>query len=352
MIETSFGEMPLSRKGRREISDFIAKELLYDYMAGRLDGDRQAAVEAQLSKNKELKAELDRIHLASSYAKKLASTQIQLNVINQIDEPETYLSVLLKKTNFQKWPLGVRWAVEAYLVLMVLMILLIAVPWEDALKFSLSPRSREIILAEAVHETSKDREALKARLESEKGNFEDEGVKKPETIAPVAVQPASPSKPPENSPLIAAAPLVKTETPSSPTPPPPVAAGKAPVKEREPIAEAKQKKASEGFLYRGVLAVTNLSMTSPKIVEKILALGGRKAGEVDLGWKKTPTSSYFHFTIPEAKYEELSKFLSDYGRVKIAKEKHPRIMPDGIVRLILTVEEARSSAPSTPSEEP
>ena len=93
-------------------------------------------------------------------------------------------------------------------------------------------------------------------------------------------------------------------------------------------------------MYRGKLAVTNLEAIGPKIRDKILELGGRKAGEVELGWHKTPESAYFHFTIPEAKYEELQNFLSGYGTAVIDKEKHPRVMPDGIVRLIITVDEA------------
>ncbi|MNL61807.1 hypothetical protein D3C87_1857750 [compost metagenome] len=49
---------------------------------------------------------------------------------------------------------------------------------------------------------------------------------------------------------------------------------------------------------------------------------------------------YFHFTLPEAKYAELEAFLATYGKARIGKEKHPRVMPDGIIRLILTVDEA------------
>lgn len=62
---------------------------------------------------------------------------------------------------------------------------------------------------------------------------------------------------------------------------------------------------------------------------------------MELGWKKTPTSSYYHFTIPQAKYDDLIAFLSIYGKPVIAKEKHPRVMPDGILRLIVTVDEAQ-----------
>jgi hypothetical protein len=78
-------------------------------------------------------------------------------------------------------------------------------------------------------------------------------------------------------------------------------------------------------------------------------MGGRKAGEVPLGWKKG-NSSYFHFTLPENKYEELKQFMTTYGTLKIQKEHHERVMPDGIIRLIISVEE--NSQPKGANDRP
>ncbi len=90
--------------------------------------------------------------------------------------------------------------------------------------------------------------------------------------------------------------------------------------------------------------MVNLDATTEKFIEKINSLGGRKAGEVALGWKKAE-GSYFHFTIPEAKYDELTKYLLEYGQLRITKEKHERAMADGIIRLIITVNEAKTKGP-------
>jgi hypothetical protein len=97
--------------------------------------------------------------------------------------------------------------------------------------------------------------------------------------------------------------------------------------------------AGVGYLYRGTISITNIEAVEPKITEKIEALGGRKAGSVELGWKKTENSLYYHFTIPEARYTELLTFLSTYGTPKFSKKKHSRVMPDGIIRLIFNVDE-------------
>ena len=58
--------------------------------------------------------------------------------------------------------------------------------------------------------------------------------------------------------------------------------------------------------------------------------------------KKPDDQLEIHFKPePEAKYEELLAFLRTYGPPNIKKEKHPRVMPDGIIRLIVTINEAK-----------
>ena len=94
-------------------------------------------------------------------------------------------------------------------------------------------------------------------------------------------------------------------------------------------------------MYRGEVKLTNINASGAKITAKIGELGGRKAGEVNLGWKRNTTSLYYHFTIPETKYKDLLAFLSSYGKINMMKEKHPRLMPEGIVRVILNVDEAQ-----------
>ena len=110
-----------------------------------------------------------------------------------------------------------------------------------------------------------------------------------------------------------------------------------------------KQKPSGGFLYRGQLNVTNVDMIAPKIKEKIEEFGGRKAGEAEIGWKKSSNLYYYHFTIPEAKLAELEQYLKLYSEAKLSKTPHPRVMPDGIIRIIFTVEEKQQ--PSNASKE-
>lgn len=331
--------IPLSKYGKRELSLFAADELLYDYHRETLDPERMRGVREQLNKHVHLKRELARMQSADLYLALLGQARPPADTVEKIDEPDTYLSVLLKKTNYERWPLTIRWGIEAAIVLSVFLVVLIVTPWGRVLDFGLSPQGKEIILAEMDHGSRSAFDDGLTPVSSDDGaGFEDEGVKPAPPLPKAAETPTVPTVPVATgtaTPPVPAPSLPAQTSPALPTPP--VAKGPKPVAETSVDAS---KKPGEGALYRGVLRVTNLDATGPKIIEKIEELGGRKAGQVELGWKKTATSSYFHFTMPQAKYDELISFLADYGSPRIQKEKHPRVMPEGIVRLIIEVEEA------------
>lgn len=331
-MESGDDKLRLVKKDQRPDSEFFAREFLYDLVNSTLDPARREAVDKAVKENRELQEDVEKIRAGIHYASQLAATKVADSLLEQIDEPETYMSVLLKKTNYERWPMAVKWGLEALVVLAVLVSVLVIVPWDKALKWGLSPRGREIVLAEMSRPPKSEIEIAGTAEHAGETVFEDEGTQAanqpkpvpppPVAVAPVPAVPAAAPVPAKTPPVAAAVPA-----PAAPT----VAA----------VDADKRPKGGEGALYRGVMSVTNVGVTSAKIRDKVIELGGRKAGEVEIGWRKTPTQSYFHFTMPEAKYEELQRFLADYGKSDLHKEKHPRVMPDGIIRLILTVEEAK-----------
>ncbi|MEN0058379.1 MAG: zf-HC2 domain-containing protein [Bdellovibrio sp.] len=300
-------KIPLSKKGKREISPFIGHELLYDYLSGNLDAERRAVVEDHVKFSRDAQLDLNKIESGQKYADKLSGTVVSQPIISQINAPASYLSVLMQKSHFDKWPQGLKWGLEALVVVMAIVVLLTVTPWQKALMWTMQRDSAEVILAEVA----KDKPSL-APTSEEKPEFADEVVAAKPTEAPVVV--AQTAKTPAET-------IKKEESHEVENNPPAAVSG--------------------GFLYRGDIDVTNVAMIGPKITEKISEIGGRKAGSVELGWKKTPNSMYYHFTIPEAKYQDLVSFLGTYGKLRISKEKHPRVMPDGIIRLIITVDEAQ-----------
>jgi hypothetical protein len=327
-------KLSLSKKGKREVSPFVGHELLYDHLMGNLDQERQAAVTDHLKFSRDAQLDLAKIEVGLQYAEKLSETVVSQPIMEQIGIPSNYLTVLMQKSQFERWPQGLKWGLEALVVVAGIVIVLTLTPWQKVVQFGMSTGSKEVILAE-VSKTEN------ATAVEEKPQFQDEGIKPGATPAAVAavkasVTPmASPSVAVKATPtkaVVAAAPAVKIPTPAPKT-------ETATAAKTDVAAESAVSATGGGFLYRGEVAVTNLAVVGPKITEKINELGGRKAGAVELGWQKTETSMYYHFTIPEARYQDLLSFLSVYGKPGLSKEKHPRVMPDGIIRLILTVDE-------------
>ncbi|WP_413586014.1 zf-HC2 domain-containing protein [Bdellovibrio sp. HCB274] len=316
-------KLALSKKGKREMSPFIGHELLYDYLSGVLDEERKLAVEDHVKFSRDAQLDLNKIQNGEIYAKQLASTIVSQPIIEQINTPSTYLTVLMQKSNFDRWPQGLKWGLEALVVVGVIVTLLTVAPWQKVLQIGMSGGSKEVVLSE-VSKTEKV-----AQYE-DKPQFVDE---EPKTDKPLQVPKPMPTAEVKASPAatVAAKPSVAPATT--------VAAAAATAKKEAEKEDESSSVASGGFLYRGEIALTNLSVVGPKITEKIQELGGRKAGSVELGWQKSPTSTYYHFTLPEAKYQDLTTFLGTYGKVNLIKEKHPRVMPDGIIRLIITVDE-------------
>jgi hypothetical protein len=133
---------------------------------------------------------------------------------------------------------------------------------------------------------------------------------------------------------VASAPAVKTSAPVSaplgiPKPVAVPAATSPPV-----VASAK---ASRGYVYRAFMTLADLENVAPKITQQIKELGAEKAGEVELGWRRG-SGRYYHFSMPESNEQRLLETLRGYGPVRISKDPHPRVMPEGQVRFILWVE--------------
>ncbi len=321
-------DTPLSAHKKRKVSKFIAHEMLYDYLTNRLDPDRKIAIELELKDDEENQKTLANMKKALGYIERINRVEIDQEFLAEMSESSSYISSMLKKTQFEKWPSSVKWSIEALVVLLGVIVFLVVVPWDQALKMTLLPKDKEVILAEINRDPSVGKNINLAQVEkTEIPQFQDDEKKAEPDAAPKA-EPVAVA-------LIEKDKKIETPVKKVTTPEP------AEDSEKTSSDDPEKKALSTGFLYRGQLDVTNVEMNSPKITEKIIELGGRKAGEVDIGWKKSDTTYYYHFTFPEAKYEELVEFLSEYATTELKKEKHPRIMPDGIIRLIITVDEKK-----------
>lgn len=327
-------DIKLSKKGSRQVSQFVGQEMLYDYLRGELDKDRVRALEQTLQENRDLKAELEKIREGLHYVLELQKTQVSATLVESIRTPSTYFQVLLQKTKFGDWPEGVKLAAEGLIIGGASLVLIVLIPWGRVLDWKNELEHTTITLSEVTKAPPVDPDSATApRQETDNSVvFEDEN--KPAGAKTAAAQP-SPTPAPKATP--APGPVAAKVKPAMP----PEKAAQETNAAAAALAAGKSAPDSgkrQGIIYRGTMSVTNVPAVTEKLIEIVNNNGGRKAGEVELGWKKG-TGSYFHFTLPEANYKAMADQFGTFGTLKIQKEPHPRVMPDGIIRLIVTVEE-------------
>jgi hypothetical protein len=257
-----------------------------------------------------------------SYTEKLSKTQVSEAMLAKVNLPTSYSQVLLQKIRFDEWSPSLRLSIEALVVAIGVTVFAVLIPWHKLMDLKLG--STNVVLTEVSNE-SIPLSVSEADTTSKEETFPDEGAATPTTTTTVKI-----------AAVVAAIPTTTVTTTTLK-----VAQAIPPVVEKPQTQASAVDKKVQGELLRGEISITNVPAVTPKLVEKILEMGGRKAGQVELGWSKNGDSSYFHFTMPESRYEELKALLAEYGTLKIKKEKHERIMPEGILRLIITVDEKK-----------
>lgn len=295
-----------------KLTRFLCQELLYEYVSGSLKGPRQKDLEEFLPTCRDSQRELENLMKGLQYAKDVAQIQVSPSLHQALLKFEPGWKKSLREWSLWSSQRGWRMLPYAFIGLAIALGLGVTKPWKKAV-------SPPIELAETAHVPHADPES-KAALPQ---------------IAPVTTT-ATPERPTPVSPTGVLAPETPaaTTTAAAPPKPEPVAEAKKPVEEfTQPAGTGK------GSILRGELTVEEFAAAWPSIRDKVITLGGKAAGNVELGWLRRPTESYFHFSLPESNYRELESFLKTFGPVQIHKERHPRVMPEGQVRIILTVKD-------------
>lgn len=326
-----------SKKDKRKLSEFFAKELIYDFMASELDENREKHIREDFTDNVEVKDEQRKIQKALKYCNELSSVTVSEHLNDYILTKESYLEAIIQKIKFHEWPIGVKVGLETLMVVGVLVLILIGTPWDKIAKKNFISNA-PILITEVSRTKMTEQESENKNLDVAQSEplYKDE-------VTPEAVVTQSEKESKSQQPALGEkSNAEKSETKTSAIavlPKSTTTNSESMIKAQEEARASNDNKTTGGFLYRGQLSVANLKMTRLKLNALITELGGRKAGEVELGWLKTQNQAYYHFTIPEAKYEELITFLSGFGKPQLKKERHPRIMPDGINRIIFVVDE-------------
>ncbi len=308
----------------RKLSRFMCQELLFEFATNRLDKARADAVAEFLKTDKGLQLELESIKESIQYCQKLSHTQVSPEFLKSLVEAQPKWKILAEKLAWKNWPEFLRWTTEAMAISVLVAVLAVNIPWSQL--FSWAPeRHKEVVLAEVEPlqsaEKAEEVAPIAASTEGETGFQE---------IGPIHGPPA-PTPEQLASAVESAQQVVATEAEAEPKPKENVEAEPAP--SPQPVA-----KGPKGAIYRAFMSVSEVDATSKQILDQLLALGAQKAGEVELGWKR-PTGSYFHFSIPEENYQTMVDQLRTLSPVRISREAHWRVMPEGTIRIILWVED-------------
>lgn len=336
-------------------------ELLYEYVSGNLDKTRKRDVEEYLPTCRDSQRELENLKKGIAYTESVASIRVSPALSQALAGFEPAWKKRLRAWSLWSSQRGWKTLPYVFLFMACTLGLYVTKPWQK--------ESRHVILAEQKHtEPVVDGKLSSPQVAQATGMPALTGTPVPLVTNAVMAPPPQPVPQPMAQP---AGEPVAALPPVPPVPPVQTAAAsaeagsqdlsnefslKAPSTRKAEEAKADDEKkdlgpgSGKGQILRGQLEVSGFDSAWPAIRDKIITLNGKAAGNVELGWLRRPNESYFHFSLPESNYEELRSFLKTFGPVRISKERHPRVMPEGQVRIILTVKdggqnEAEAEAP-------
>ncbi len=379
---------------RKKLTPFLAHEMIYDYANGTLDADRKSALEEFIANDQESQTLLRNIEAAQTYTTLLTGLQVDPEMLSHLIEAESAASLGKRYSSWREWPETLRWSITAIVMSAVVAMLVSVIPWSKILNRNKAGGPENVEVAQIPQPNLEDAETVAANDDSSGDEAPDEqsnessgddeayasgshssgggggvggvggsSAKVAGLAAAVVAYPTATPLPPEHvnvppellgrttpvpylsvdlpkpSAMPSATPsAIPVTTPAATPAPSTNASSTLAMTETADKQDSRDPKA-RGFVYRAFMTLNDLEEIGPKLNDEIVSLGGEKAGEVDLGWKRG-TGRYYHFELPEANERKMLERLQVYGPVRISKDPHPRVMPRGQVRFILWVESA------------
>lgn len=133
---------------KRELSTFMAKQLLYDYATHKIDSAREAAVAQALQESPELTKNLDDILYGMTYCHHLQKAKLSRDFAEQFHASPGLLSKLKFSWNRRRSDNNFRWALKAFGIGLILLAITVAVPWSKYLRLFLQRQHPDFFLTE------------------------------------------------------------------------------------------------------------------------------------------------------------------------------------------------------------
>ena len=143
--------IPLRNPKIRELSPFMASQLLYDFATKNLDPIREQAVSKALQDSPELTKALDDIIYGMTYCHRLQKTQINIELINKLKSSKNKFK---QYRNFRHWSQSSLWLLESVGISILIILVSLIIPWPRYLKLFLDKQNPELFLSEIPKDTS------------------------------------------------------------------------------------------------------------------------------------------------------------------------------------------------------
>lgn len=369
----------------RDISEFAASQLLYEYIQGTLSPNRKTQIERALKDYPQLQTEAESLRKALSYCEQLKGISPSPRLEEILAKGRPSITEKIKNNLVLGWSPHVRWTLQAFAISAAVAAVGVWIPWQDWAKWASKKGPSYVVIKETKTKLPSSDEGHALLLSGQARDEEETPLgDTPSQVAETQQtakekEPSAPVKGDKPSPLTGAGDVTPAASPSAssspssaatsaatsgatsvsvaptPTPPPtppskvPLSPPPVPVAEKTVAPEDSEAKNEErpssklkGYVYRGFMNIVDVEAKSSEIRRKIEELGGAKAGDVELGWKRQ-TGRYYHFVLPESSYESLAAYLQTLGPVRIYKDRHRKVMPEGELRFILWVSPIRKS---------
>lgn len=301
---------------RRPLSEFICREMLFEEATNSLDPHRKELFDESLKNYPHLKEELEGMQEAIQYVRGFDRIEITTTLQQKTLSPSV-LEKFREKSRLSL-PQGWKWSLQALSASILVGAVIALIPSH----YFQRKKQAEVILSEMDH----------APLEPAPAQPTDQVPSTSEAVVDLTPEPASPPTPP----------VAETKVPPPAAPQTPTEIVKNDEALKGGSAEMPTSK-MKGWVYRAFMTSDQLDQLSPQVVTKIRELGGIRAGEVELGWKRQG-GRYFHFSLPESNLPFLQNYLQGLSPVRMAREPHPRVMPDGQIRIILWLEHKKADS--------
>jgi hypothetical protein len=146
--------IPLRNPKKRELSPFIAGQLLYDYATKKIDPLREKAVAEALQNSPELAKSLDDIIYGMTYCHHLQKTTVTPEFLERFKAPPNWRVRIKRYRNLRHWNQSTAWILESVGISLVILLLSLAVPWPKYLKLFLQKQNPSLFISEVPKDSS------------------------------------------------------------------------------------------------------------------------------------------------------------------------------------------------------